>query len=532
VNDAGAWEPLRTITPSIGHVGVVTSVGFSPDGRHVLTTSRDGTACLWRTHTGYEVRRFRGDPSGVRHAAFSPGGGYLVAHGTTCARIWRVDTGEEAAQLMKHGAEFRALAVSADDRHVLTSCEDDSVRLLDADDGRELHMLQLWGATAVALSPCGRWVLAGGDDLAGDGLWADEWGGIALWEVDSGRFVRRLTPTWPEDCLLAFSPDGKYILGSQLGGQAWVWERETGREVGRFDGLEHGPAVFAPDGRSVAAGAGSGVALWDVQSGDALHRFTCFFGTRIDAAAFSPEGDRLLTGTVAGVVDIWDVKTGKHVLTCEGRKEWGGCTGGVSLPGGATSVAFSPDGRLVLAGCSDAAQLWTADDGAAICEYTTQADAVVKACFTSDAQSMVTAGGSTVHVWDLRTGQEARRLTGHLPSIRSLAVAPDGGQVLANSLRYARLSDAGIGKIEGRYGEHATPVTAVAFSADGRFVATGSEGGDVHLWGRHGSPTSTTLVRRRQLEVCNRAGGSRGAAAPLGRRGRRPRSRPPRGARD
>src|SRR5438128_9360852 len=86
-------QALRLVTPE-GHTRVITSAAFSPDGRWVVTASKDRTARIWEVKTGREVVLLRGHADAVSAAAFSPDGRWVVtASEDRTARVWDVATG-------------------------------------------------------------------------------------------------------------------------------------------------------------------------------------------------------------------------------------------------------------------------------------------------------------------------------------------------------------------------------------------------------------------------------------------------------
>jgi len=75
-----------------GHSSWVTSVAFSPDGRYILSGSKDKTLKLWEVSTGRELRRFEGHSDSVNSVAFSPDGRYILSGSSdSTIRLWELD---------------------------------------------------------------------------------------------------------------------------------------------------------------------------------------------------------------------------------------------------------------------------------------------------------------------------------------------------------------------------------------------------------------------------------------------------------
>ena len=102
-----------------------------------------------------------------------------------------------------------------------------------------------------------------------------------LWDVESGKELRRFEGDHASVTSVAFSPDGRKVLtgsqdksGSNHGTTARLWDEETGKELQRFDAYSLTSVAFSPDGRKVLTGSDDKTArLWDLESGKELQRF-------------------------------------------------------------------------------------------------------------------------------------------------------------------------------------------------------------------------------------------------------------------
>ena len=170
-----------------GHAELVQSAALSPDARHALSGSDDGTVRLWDLETGREIRRFEGHTDTVTSVALAPDGRWAVSGSSDhTVRVWDLQTGRDCRRLAGHTSWINSVAVSGDGRRLLTGSggevinghfqdgADLTLRLWDVDSGIELCRLTGHRApvTTVSLSADGRLALSGSLD-----------GTIRLWKL-------------------------------------------------------------------------------------------------------------------------------------------------------------------------------------------------------------------------------------------------------------------------------------------------------------------------------------------------------------
>jgi WD40 repeat protein len=411
--------------------------------------------------------------------------------------------------VLPHGDSVQAVALSPNGRTCLTGGLDWTARLWDTATGKPLGppLRRSGGVNAAAFSPDGKRFLLGG--------WAKGKGAARLWDVATGR------PAGPELAhprtvwAVAFDPCGQTVLTGGDDGAARLWDPVTGKPRG--EPLRHpGPVTavaFDPRGNTLLTWSQKTVYRWGESStrpaatplpldSDAL------------AVAFHPERGLVLTGTVSGKAQVWDLTTGKPVgqsfphstgvwavaFRPDGRacatasmdqtaRVWDLATGRAAGPSQhhpdyVKAVALAPDGQVLATGCRDGfARLWGTPASALPGRRTLSHPGTVGGVdFSADGKLALTrCVDGSVRLWEVATRRLKGRLR-HPGPVTAAVFSPDGRTVLTAAKMEARLWEVATGRLQGRPLVHPGWVSRVAFSRGGKFLLTAGGDGTVCRW--------------------------------------------------
>jgi hypothetical protein len=202
-----------------------------------------------------------------------------------------------------------------------------------------------------------------------------------------------------------------------------------------------------------------------------LRRFD--LGGPVFDVAFSPDGRTLVAGGADHAVRVLDARSGKEARRLDGHG------------GPVWTVVYSPDGRHVLSGGFDKAiRLWDLVSGREVRRFDGSDDYVRSVCFSRDGKWILSGGDDRkLRLWDAGSGKEVRQFPGHDHFVWSVDLSRDGRHALSGSLdRTVRLWDVESGNELRKLTGHADTVMAVAFAPDGRRALSGSTDRTLKLW--------------------------------------------------
>jgi RNA polymerase sigma factor (sigma-70 family) len=431
--------------------------------------------------------RFRHDFQ-VCHVEFAADGKTLVSGGGTGIgiAIWDAATGRPLRRF-SNPSLCNNFALSPDGKLLFT----DDLRLIEVATGKAVRRLKAPGGGRsvgfVAFSPDGK-TLAAVESLGGSN--------IVLWDADEANGSRNLDGHTADVRSVAFSPDGKTLASASEDKTVRLWNVASGKEIRRFEGNEkpvHSVA-FAPGGKILAAAGEDGVIrLWDAETGKIAQQLKGDQkGTRriVNTIAFSPDGNLLASGGVAWPqegISLWDLATGKEPRLCEPHNYW------------ISSLAFSPNGKVLasVGGTDSTVHLWDSANGKEIDLARGHTGSVRSLRFSLGGHTLYSTSWFDVKEWDIASGRQRQGLfAGPRESVPGSPLIPEGGVLspdakvlaLVGRLAWQNKYDSDIHLLDTRTGKevrtlkgHRDELSALAYSPDGKLLASGAKDG-IRLW--------------------------------------------------
>jgi WD40 repeat protein len=304
-----------------GHGSRVNGVAISADGKRALSASWDGVLRYWNLENGELLREMQGHGNAIMSVVLSADGKRALSGSSDrTMRLWDPQSGKELRSFENHPQTVWDTVFSPDGKKALSGCTDGNARLWDLASGKELLILETQKggrAWTVAFTPDGRRAVTGGGNAFEKGGTTE--GSLRLWDLTTGKEIRRFLGHTKDIRRVAISPNGKQLLSGSFDGTMRLWDLETGKEIRRFDGPGHFVEAvgFTPDGK----------------------RAICSYGPQVIESVYN--GDPRCS------LRLWDLATGKEL------KQFKGHTAPVLC------LAISGDGRFLVSGSSDnTMRLW------------------------------------------------------------------------------------------------------------------------------------------------------------------------------
>lgn len=486
------WDPTsgKLVRTLRGHKGTVKSVAFGPEPVMLASVSVDDEVRVWDFRTGRLLRRFQ--LKGARYADFSDDGAFLlVMSNKQVVRLrgsyeWFFWVGElvvyeTAAWEPVHTIQWqdcvlrgiavsrRYLAVGVSSYNSLPGTRVDLVEIWDLRILKKVRTIPVQeGFRALALSPCGRKLAVLGKE-------------VTLWDTLTGAKIAASSGHTSGVRALEFSPDGRWLM---TGGwdEIVVWDLDVMAEFSRVrveDPVDD--MKFSADGSRLAVGCFKDTYIYRVDGPAIVPIMT--LGRSSSSVSFSPDGRWVATSRRGlGEVTIWDTHSGRLVRSLLVSKSLG-------ADQGVQSVEYSPGGHLLVVASwnSPFVSLWSPGAGSMAREFKRElggssgwvSESARSACFSPDGKIIAASQIRSIVLWEVASG---RMITSWAAEAERLVFSPDSRFLASCYGKKATLWSVVRGERIREFVGHTAEITSLAFSADGRFLATGSEDGTVVLW--------------------------------------------------
>jgi WD40 repeat protein len=508
----GDRRTLKNGSPAAG----VVALACSPDSKELATAGRERKIRRWDLATGKELQVLSAPEGEIVSLAYGPKGKELIVVTTRkpgpgmqrdTKHEQAVRKGEAQPSLDHFLGAFTVHALPLDDRPATTD-KLDPTRL-----AAPVHVLlpgqkgMLWIALQVipfkdrqfypqclVLAPDRKTLAVGGLDLSWSGQ--DRAGAVLLWDLEANKEKTTLRGHRNLASTAAFAAGGQVMASAGLDGTIKLWDLTSAQERAtlRSHGWQAASLAFSPDGKVLAAGYEDGtVKLWDAVAGQEQGVLRGHLDT-VNALAFTPDGKALISCGEDGTVKLWDPGAIEGGTVVHRHNQY------------ITGLGFSPDSKtLAVLEIGGALHFWDTargqdqsderwgpvregpeEVGKGPPRIRVGASGSWCAAFTADAK-LVGLGmmDGSVAVCDAITGKQKFSRPAHAGPVSAVAFSPDGKLLVSAGLTSEGKGDVKLWDLKGQarsLSGHAKAVSTVAFAPDGKTLATGSWDRTVKLW--------------------------------------------------
>lgn len=510
------WDTLgeRQIMRTTQHTDWVSAVAFSPNGQLLATGSHDRSIKIWKRETGEYLRQLLGHTGQVRSIAFTPNGKNIISGGDDrTVRVWDVETGECLKSLEGHTGWVLSIRITYDGLAAISCSADRTIRLWSLNTYeclKEFVSHTNW-VHSLDITPDNKFIVSGSSDRT-----------IKIWDINSGECLRTLTGHRSYVNSIKIDSFGTRLISGDNEGMIRIWDMISGKCTKVFQGhLERIRGIdISPDNNLLLSAGDTDIKVWSFSSFECLkvhegcsHRINALDVSRdgsflacggedkkirlfylgkcsdkqseyleghlkwISSVVIHPDGIIMASGGGDSTIRLWDIKSRKCVSILRDH------TGNIH------ALDVSSDGSILASGSADSKiYLWNFEDilqKRPIRKLLGHEHWVNSVAFSSDSQLLASGSNDkTIKIWKVDSGECLKTLTDHEDCVWSVLFSPADTNILVSrgdnlTFKIWNLqSEECIKDFSSQFGK----VSAMAFSPDGKILATANVNYTVNLW--------------------------------------------------
>lgn len=416
------------------HTRAVNSISLSPNGKHLLSGSADGTV-----------------------------------------KVWDLDCGKPVTTLAVHDGTVNSACYNHNGTCILTASSDGTIKITNVGSAQTvLCMNNRLKASCAVYSPCGKYIACGSED-----------GSISLWDAESGNLLDEFIGHGKWVGTVRFSKCGSLLLTASLDGTAMLWDVESVSCINVFQGHNGcvNSAEFSNDGKyALSASDDMTIKVWDIGTGEVVQTLQGHSSV-VYSAVYSRDEKYILSASFDKTIKLWDAGTGTLLRTFKGH----------SLL--ALSAIFSFDGSYIISSSEDTTiRLWDYRfnreepliKGSLVGHELSTEYVIGLTCvkFCNNGKSILTSSNDhTIKLWDAETCTQTMNYTEHSDKVLCLAISPDGKHFASASAdKTLKLWDfEHTGSLVTFTGHYQQP-HHITFTADGKYLVSASVDKTARVW--------------------------------------------------